>query len=201
MLRPQITNVFTTNFLSHHRFVCGANDASVEVSHPINDGRVSRTRDVNHHIRKVSSSFVVDENTFVTRSYDETVRLFHIRETYRNTESDIFTPLTESDLSYEGRLRLGIDFDQSTLHSQANGELIAPSVIGGDIHVFDANELVDLARLPPPPNIRNIWSVVDGQQQGGAPEQVSPANGQQVPLVGHRSERTIKTWRGCWAND
>jgi WD40 repeat protein len=100
MLRPHITNVFTTNFLSHHRFVSGANDAVVQVSQIMNDGRVCRTRYSNHHIRKVHSSFVVDENTFATCAHDKTVRLFDIRTNYRNTESDISSPLT---------VRIGLD--------------------------------------------------------------------------------------------
>jgi WD repeat-containing protein 42A len=141
-LRPHATNVFTTNFLSHHRFISGANDALVHVTELTNDGRAVGTRYEKHHIRKVHSSFVVDENTFVTCAHDSTVRLFDVRTHYRNSASDALPILTAADFAERDRMRLSNDLDRFNLLPQGNGGGLRTLVPPGEID--EASLLLDL---------------------------------------------------------
>jgi WD40 repeat protein len=120
-LRPHVTNVFTTNFLSGNRFLSGGNDASVHVMEVSNDGRVHDTTYANHHLRKVLSSFVIDENTFSTCSHDCTVRLFDIRTSYRCQSHAEIPVLTEGDFDYNAHERLGHDLYAHNIASQGAG--------------------------------------------------------------------------------
>jgi WD40 repeat protein len=121
MLRPHISNVFTTNFLSHSRFVSGANDAAVQVIDVLPDGSVQATQYANHHIRKVHGSFVIDQNTFATCAHDGTVRLFDVRTRYRNQQRLSLPTLTEADLNYDGSSRLGDDLRRHNIRPQGEG--------------------------------------------------------------------------------
>jgi WD40 repeat protein len=99
ILRSHITNVFTTNFLSHSRFVSGANDATVQVIDVLPDGSVRATVYAKHHIRKVHGSFVIDQNTFATCAHDGTIRLFDVRTPYRNQRTVPLPTLTEANFN------------------------------------------------------------------------------------------------------
>jgi WD40 repeat protein len=120
MLRPHITNVFTTNFLSSNRFISGANDATVQVVELTESG-AKATSFINHHIRKVLCSFVIDPNTFVTCSYDETIRLFDIRQSYPGVEIHDLDILTSDDFNYNGQQRLSEDLSKYNLYPQSHG--------------------------------------------------------------------------------
>jgi WD40 repeat protein len=121
MLRPHVTNVFTTNFLTSTSFISGGNDATVQVVALTNDGRAQATRYSQHHIRKVHSSFVIDENTFATCSHDCTVRLFDVRVPYRNQESINLELLTPADFEYDNGSRLARDLYRNGLLPQNRG--------------------------------------------------------------------------------
>jgi WD40 repeat protein len=121
MLRPHVSNVFTTNFLSHSRFVSGANDATVQVIDVLPDGSVRATVYAKHHIRKVHSSFVIDQNTFATCAHDGTVRLFDVRTQYRNQRTVPLRTLTAADFNYNGSHRLSNDLRRHGIRSQSDG--------------------------------------------------------------------------------
>jgi WD repeat-containing protein 42A len=133
MLAPHKTNVFTTNFLTGSRFISGGNDATVQVIEIANDGSARATRFANHHIRKVLCSFVIDENTFATCSYDHTVRLFDIRTPYRLQESIDLPILTAADMNYNGQDRLGYDLEHYGIRGQDEGG-------GHEAEVFDVDD-------------------------------------------------------------
>jgi WD40 repeat protein len=139
MLRPHISNVFTTNFLSHSRFVSGANDAAVQVIDVLPDGSVRTTRYANHHIRKVHGSFVIDQNTFATCAHDGTVRLFDVRTRYRNQQTRPLPTLTDADFNYDGSRRLGDDLARFGIQSQGEG--------GGSVERIPAWEIDDTSLL------------------------------------------------------
>ena len=120
MLRPHVTNVFTTNFLTGNRFISGGNDATVQFIE-IGEGRATATRYENHHIRKVLCSFVIDENTFATCSHDMTVRLFDIRTKYNNQTIVDLPFLNMNDPEYNGEERLSEDLDAHRLRPQNHG--------------------------------------------------------------------------------
>lgn len=121
MLRPHKTNVFTTNFLSGNRFISGGNDATVQVAEILPDGRTMSTVYHEHHIRKVMCSFVIDEFTFATCSYDRTVRLFDTRTKYTNQRLVELPALTDADLAYNGMDRLSQDLNEYNIQSQSIG--------------------------------------------------------------------------------
>lgn len=120
-LRPHTTNVFTTNFLSGNRFLSGGNDATVQVAEIRPDGRTMSTVYHEHHIRKVMCSFVIDEFTFATCSYDRTVRLFDTRMAYTNQRLIDLPTLTDADLDYNGMRRLSEDLNQYNIRPQSHG--------------------------------------------------------------------------------
>jgi WD40 repeat protein len=120
MLRPHITNVFTTNFLSSNRFISGANDAAVQVVELTESGAKTRSF-INHHIRKVLCSFVIDPNTFVTCSFDETIRIFDIRQSYPGAEVHDLELLTKDDFNYNAYKRLTDDLRYYNLLPQGHG--------------------------------------------------------------------------------
>lgn len=121
MIGPHHTNVFTTNFLSRNKFVSGANDAVVCVTE-IAEGRAYATKYTDHHIRKVHSSFVIDENTFATCSMDRTVRLFDIRQHYKDQpQPEELKMLTSEDTNYNGMQKLHDDMIRYKLQSQSEG--------------------------------------------------------------------------------
>jgi WD40 repeat protein len=133
MLQPHRTNLFTTNFLTGTRFISGGNDATVQVCEVLPDGRAMATQFVRHHIRKVHSSFVVDENIFATCAYDRTVRLFDIRLPYRNQVSTELLLLSPADFVYDGYARLCDDLHRYRLRAQGDG--------GGPADPVDFNEI------------------------------------------------------------
>lgn len=98
-LRPHISNVFTTNFLTSNKFISGGNDSNVNVIEIREAGAVA-TVFLDHHIRKVPSSFVMDSNTFVTCSYDSTVRLFDVRQSYSSCVVKDLPFLDENDRDF-----------------------------------------------------------------------------------------------------
>lgn len=120
MLRPHITNVFTTNFLSSNKFISGGNDATVQIVE-FSETSAFTTSFVNHHIRKVLCSFVIDPNTFVTCSADSTIRLFDTRVPYKSTFRENLKILTDEDMNYDGRNRLTMDLINNNLRSQGEG--------------------------------------------------------------------------------
>jgi WD40 repeat protein len=130
----------------------------------------------------------IDRKRFLTCGCDGTIRLFDMRLIHRGDS-------TERGFSVNPAYGRGVCKVTGAAFSD-NGERIAASVIGGDIHVIDANQFIDLATLPPPVN-QNSW-VFDDDDDGGQQRPMSPATGEIVRLVGHRSERTIKTcnWFG-----
>jgi WD40 repeat protein len=135
MLAPHHTNVFTTNFLTGTRFISGGNDATVQAIEILPDGRVTATRYCNHHVRKVHSSFVVDSNTFVTCSHDRTVRLFDVRAPFRNQEMVNLPVLHDTDMQYDGRMKLEHDLRRFRLRPQGNG--------GGSISAIPSDQIDD----------------------------------------------------------
>jgi WD40 repeat protein len=120
MLSPHKTNVFTTDFLTSSSFISGGNDATVQAITILNDGTARAVSYFNHHVRKVHSSFVIDEHTFVTCSYDQTVRLFDTRIGYRNQTVTALPSLTHADLAY-GPERLFHDLRDHRLRGQDRG--------------------------------------------------------------------------------
>ena len=120
MLRPHITNVFTTNFLSSNRFISGGNDATIQCI-TIAEDRAITTSFISHHTKKVLCSFVIDENTFVTCSHDRTIRLFDIRKSYPGAESRPLPLLSEEDFNYNGAKRLRDDLISNKIRSQGEG--------------------------------------------------------------------------------
>jgi WD40 repeat protein len=132
MLAPHRTNVFTTNFLTSSSFISGGNDATVQAVTLLNDGTARATSYFNHHIRKVHSSFVIDEHTFVTCSSDQTVRLFDTRIGYRNQASRALPALSEADLAY-GPDRLFRDLRQYGLRGQDRGGGARSPVADSDV--------------------------------------------------------------------
>ena len=140
MLRPHKTNVFTTNFLSGNRFLSGGNDATVQVAEILPDGRAMSTVYHEHHIRKVMCSFVIDESTFATCSYDRTVRLFDTRTKYTNQRQIELPALTDADLDYNGMRKLSEDLNEYNIQSQSiGGGLCGPPPCPVD----DASLLID----------------------------------------------------------
>jgi WD40 repeat protein len=119
--QPHLSNVFTTNFLTGNRFLSGGNDASVQVIEVLPDGTAQTTRYDKHHIRKVHSSFVIDESTFVTCSHDCTVRIFDIRTGYRNQITRPLPVLTGDDFNYEAHVKLTQDIVENGLQGQHEG--------------------------------------------------------------------------------
>jgi WD40 repeat protein len=146
MLRPHLTNVFTTNFLTSTRFLSGGNDATVQVVEITNDGRARATCYRHHHIRKVHSSFVVDESTFVTCSHDSTVRLFDVRIPYRNQELITLDLLTPADLEYAGHARLSRDLHINGLLPQNMGGGLVRAPAPGQVD--DGSLLLDFCNEP-----------------------------------------------------
>ena len=121
MVRPQITNVFTSNFLTENRFISGANDATPRVT-TLHPDRATRFSYIDHHIKKVVSSFVYDENTFVTVSYDGTVRLFDIRNSeLKGRVDDEIKILTDADYEYHPYQFLIQQLDYYQLGPQGGG--------------------------------------------------------------------------------
>ena len=139
MLRPHVTNVFTTNFLSSNRFISGGNDASVQVVELTESG-AKATSFINHHIRKVLCSFVIDPNTFVTCSSDETIRLFDIRQSYPGVETHDLQILSEKDMNYNGQQRLTEDLARYNLLPQSHGG----GKIGRPAPAYNESLLLDL---------------------------------------------------------
>lgn len=121
MLKPNKTNVFTTNFLSNSSFISGGNDASVNYVRIAPD-RVVKTEFINHHTRKIMDSVIVDQNTFITCSFDQTFRIFDIRQSYGNTIDTELPILKESD--YTNRINLASldsDIRKYNLKTQFDG--------------------------------------------------------------------------------
>jgi WD40 repeat protein len=139
MLQHHRSNLFTTNFLTGTRFISGGNDASVQVVEIHNDGRVTAIQYIKHHIRKVHSSFVVDENIFATCAHDRTVRLFDIRTPYRNQNMTEIPLLSLEDFNYIGYDRLCHDLHTYRIRAQGDG--------GGPIDPIDPSEIDDTSLL------------------------------------------------------
>ena len=121
LLRPHHTNLFTTNFLSKDRFISGANDASVQYVQ-IGESEVIATGFDNHHVKKVNSSFVIDENTFATCSHDCTIRLFDVRQQYSHSSTRKLPYLSlERDFNYDSYPFLLQELEQYQIESQGAG--------------------------------------------------------------------------------
>lgn len=119
-LRPNICNVFTNTFLSQNRFVTGANEGIPRVV-TINQSDATVTSYLRHHIRKVVGSYAIDENVFITISWDGTIRLFDIRQKYSNTETRNISMLTEMDYMYESYQYLIESLQRYNINPQGGG--------------------------------------------------------------------------------
>ncbi|KAH0788052.1 WD40 repeat-containing protein [Histomonas meleagridis] len=119
-VRPHISNVFTTNFLSSNTLISGGNDGTVKYIQ-INESTINCTSFNNHHIRKVLSSFVIDENTFVTCGYDCTIRLFDVRQPYPGTVQTVLPSLTIDDYNYDGQEMLATSLIRNHINPQSDG--------------------------------------------------------------------------------
>jgi WD40 repeat protein len=120
MLAPHHTNVFTTNFLTSSRFISGGNDATVQVV-DLAEGRALSTVYPNHHLRKVLCSFVIDDSTFATCSYDQTIRLFDVRTRYPSQRVRALPLLTPADVTHDAIAILDRDLQRHYLRSQSEG--------------------------------------------------------------------------------
>jgi len=149
-MRPHHTNVFTSQFLASNRIISGANDADVCVTE-IGEGRTTTTKYSGHHLQKVVSSYVIDDSTFITCSYDATIRLFDTRMQYSRTEVLQSPLLTDDDYIYEPYERLLHDLEFYQLGPQgAGGGSINPTINGS------CNESLLIDGRGPVPN-RCFW--------------------------------------------
>ncbi|EAX89603.1 hypothetical protein TVAG_361460 [Trichomonas vaginalis G3] len=91
IIKPNCQRILTTNFLSSNKFIAGGNDATVQLIELNQTGIVSTLYE-NHHKGKVISSIIIDPNTFITCSDDNSLHLFDIRQNYPSS-SFIDVPL------------------------------------------------------------------------------------------------------------
>lgn len=136
-IAPHKTNVFTTNFLNVNKFISAGNDADVKVIE-VAEGRVHETNYHNHHTRKVLCSFVIDENTFATCSYDKTVRIFDTRIKYKNQTSDELEILNDEYFNYDNQ-KILMDLSENGLRPQNDGGGLIEEV---DIQNIDNESLL-----------------------------------------------------------
>lgn len=98
--RPHFTNVFGASFLTNNTFVSGSNDADVCVTQINNNGTSTTTKYNAHNVQKLTAVQPIDFTTFLTTSYDGTLRLFDTRIDY-NGISETKPLLTDADYQYK----------------------------------------------------------------------------------------------------
>ncbi|EAX96568.1 hypothetical protein TVAG_041700 [Trichomonas vaginalis G3] len=118
--RPHYTNVFGASFLTDDTFVSGSNDAEVCVTKINNDGTTTTTRFSAHHVQKITAVQPIDSTTFLSTSYDGTLRLFDTRLDY-NGIVETKPILTEKDYQYESYEFLVSNLDRLNLEPQGAG--------------------------------------------------------------------------------
>ena len=119
-IRPHHTNLFTTEFLTSNKIVSGANDATVRVIEYA-EGRAIMTSFLEHHSRKVVGLYKYDNNTFISCSYDKTIRIFDLRQNYSRTEISELPYLIDEDYNYHPYERLIHDLNYYQLKPQGAG--------------------------------------------------------------------------------
>lgn len=134
-IRPHISNIFTTNFLTNNKIISGGNDGNVNLIEINQNSEIICTKYKNHHTRKVLSSYIIDENVFVTCGYDCSIRLFDIRQNYSNSEITNLQSLTEADFDYD-------NVEEMLTETFLQNKIYPPSDGGGsyDIPQYDNKE-------------------------------------------------------------
>jgi WD40 repeat protein len=140
----------------------------------------------------------VDRKRFITSGSDGCVRLFDLRMLRGGVPQDV--GFCVSPRYGHAPSVTGAAFD-------ANGERIAATVLGGQIHVFRTEGLIELNRLPPAPQRPRVQiGELDFRlrhfqvfaEDAPTPAPPAPIPGEIRELTGHRSETTVKAvnWHG-----
>ena len=142
ILRSHNERINTINFLSSNCFLSAGEDSSIKVIKMMPTGAVATVFN-NHHVGKVTDSFPIDENTFVTCSIDKTIHLIDIRQKYFNTSHENLDPLTVHDITSVSNEIVGKKIekqeDMSTESLLYDLSAFDSQILSIDVHPIDKN--------------------------------------------------------------